>query len=705
MTYVVLKVYIAYDLRGIGFYSSSTIMTSRSKRMLLMCQIDENRPNKIAKENTIGPDNDSHEKENQIADFNIMDLPMDIIDDVNDSFLKAMDPANCADNEVEHAVYNLQETVATEINVPEAESENDDVGQDRDFHISEEENLESESATSLTSESFNLQDQGPPKRKRELGRNTKKINQDLRMKGKAYLGYRRPPNQSKTFQDVEREERKLGIPCISNFCRKTKKRRCNEIDDLKREEVFKKFWQDLSWGQRQTYVCNLVNKVPPQQRRSEGENVRKTGTLKYSLKIDDAIYPVCKKMFLSTLGLREWQVCNWVKQSKHGINDEKNERPRVGGILSERAPKNKFMKSFLENLNKLPSHYCRKDTNKLYLEQSFFSIVDLYTVYKESCRENNEVAMSQNSLTKMMKRMNISLYQPKKDKCDICCQYEEKNLSVEEWEKHCEEKERAREEKAKDKEQGILGRHHVITMDLQAVKVCPSLNASSVYFKTKLCVHNFTVYNIVTRHCTCYWFDETQADLQSSTFVSFIFDYIKRFLNDGKPIIIYSDGCTYQNRNNIMSNALLRLSEELNVTIEQKFLVKGHTQMECDSVHANIERKLKNRKIFLPSDYLRVCEESRTSTEKYEAKLVNHKFFRNFNKNLVYSSIRPGRKPGDPTVTNLRALKYSQTIFFKLNFDSEYEELPQRTRKTISSTNNEYEQLHNQRIKIKKKQI
>lgn len=428
---------------------------------------------------------------------------------------------------------------------------------------------------------------------------------------------------------------------------------------------------------------------------------KRVHTFKYTLKIDNAVYPVCKKMFLSTLGLREWQVRNWVEKSKHGIMDEKNKKP-VLGIFSERAP-NKFLKSFLENLNKLPSHYCRKDTNKLYLEQSFFNIVDLYTVYKQSCRENNEVAMSQNSLTKMLKKMNISLYQPKKDKCDICCQYEEKNLSVEEWEKHRKEKERAREEKTKDKEQGILGTQHVITMDLQAVKVCPSLNASSVYFKTKLSVHNFTVYNIVTKHCTCYWFDETQADLQSSTFVSFVFDYIKRFLNDGKPIIIYSDGCTYQNRNNIMSNALLRLSEELKVTIEQKFLVKGHTQMECDSVHANIERKLKNRKIFLPSDYIRACEQSRTSTEKYVTKLVNHTFFSNFNKNHVYSSIRPGRKTGDPTVTDVRALKYSeQKIFFKLNFDSEYEELPQRTRKNISPNNSEYDRLHTQRIKIKK---
>lgn len=63
-------------------------MSSRSKRILEMCQTDENRTNKISKENTIiVPDYLSDKKNNQIH-FNIIDLPMDIITDVevNDRF-------------------------------------------------------------------------------------------------------------------------------------------------------------------------------------------------------------------------------------------------------------------------------------------------------------------------------------------------------------------------------------------------------------------------------------------------------------------------------------------------------------------------------------------------------------------------------------------------------------------------------------------
>lgn len=48
-----------------------------------------------------------------------------------------------------------------------------------------------------------------------------------------------------------------------------------------------------------------------------------------------------------------------------------------------------------------------------------------------------------------------------------------------------------------------------------------------------------------------------------------------------------------------------------NITIEQKFLVKGHTQMPCDSIHSTIEKVLKNKEIYLPSDYLKLTKIAR----------------------------------------------------------------------------------------------
>jgi hypothetical protein len=113
------------------------------------------------------------------------------------------------------------------------------------------------------------------------------------------------------------------------------------------------------------------------------------------------------------------------------------------------------------------------------------------------------------------------------------------------------------------------------------------------------------------------------ADLQASTFASCLVDFLQeKYLSiDKKPIIIYSDGCTAQNRNATMANALLYLAEKYEECITQKNLEKGHTQMECDSVHATIERKLKNQDIYLPSDYARLCEKSRRKQKLQNEKL------------------------------------------------------------------------------------
>lgn len=45
-----------------------------------------------------------------------------------------------------------------------------------------------------------------------------------------------------------------------------------------------------------------------------------------------------------------------------------------------------------------------------------------------------------------------------------------------------------------------------------------------------------------------------------------------------------------QNRNCVLSNVLLCLSSQYKIKIVQKFLGKGHTQMECGSIHATIKK-------------------------------------------------------------------------------------------------------------------
>ena len=91
----------------------------------------------------------------------------------------------------------------------------------------------------------------------------------------------------------------------------------------------------------------------------------------------------------------------------------------------------------------------------------------------------------------------------------------------------------------------------------------------------------------------CYVWDETQGDLSSDVFASIQTEHFREYLKNNttvKEVIVWSDNCSYQNKNSALANAYLRLANEIGVTITQKYLIQGHKQMECDSIHSKIER-------------------------------------------------------------------------------------------------------------------
>ena len=61
-----------------------------------------------------------------------------------------------------------------------------------------------------------------------------------------------------------------------------------------------------------------------------------------------------------------------------------------------------------------------------------------------------------------------------------------------------------------------------------------------------------------------------------------------------------------------ISRALANLAYEHGITIYHKYLEVGHTHMDCDSVHWNIERAKKNTMLInLPKDYIEIIENAR----------------------------------------------------------------------------------------------
>ncbi|CAB3251517.1 unnamed protein product [Arctia plantaginis] len=119
---------------------------------------------------------------------------------------------------------------------------------------------------------------------------------------------------------------------------------------------------------------------------------------------------------------------------------------------------------------------------------------------------------------------------------------------------------------------------------------------------------------------------------------------------------------------------------ENNIVITQKYLEKGHTQMECDSVHSAIECKLKVKESYLSQQYMAITKTARSDTMPYEARYLDYTLFIDFSKELIHKSIRPGKKTADPVVTDVRLLEYrpNGTIWYKIGFDDELQPLPYR---------------------------
>ena len=83
-------------------------------------------------------------------------------------------------------------------------------------------------------------------------------------------------------------------------------------------------------------------------------------------------------------------------------------------------------------------------------------------------------------------------------------------------------------------------------MDLQAGFLCPRTKASALYFKKKLQVHNFTLFDTKIKNGYCYLWEEVKGDLSSEVFAFLQYSHFERFLKDNpvvKELIIWSDGC------------------------------------------------------------------------------------------------------------------------------------------------------------------
>ena len=127
---------------------------------------------------------------------------------------------------------------------------------------------------------------------------------------------------------------------------------------------------------------------------------------------------------------------------------------------------------------------------------------------------------------------------------------------------HIQRKEDGLELKERDKCSADNISKFVITADTEAFLLAPLSDANFMFFHLKLNVQNFTFFDLKTKDVMNYLWTEVNGLIESDNFISCYMDYLNDLLDkfwNNSLLIIWSDGCTYQNKCCNLSSALLFL--------------------------------------------------------------------------------------------------------------------------------------------------
>jgi hypothetical protein len=261
------------------------------------------------------------------------------------------------------------------------------------------------------------------------------VNKDARAQGKSY--------RSRAGQTVEK--RSMGPPCIATSCPDVGNK-CRQISEYDRALLHNHFWSTLdTWERRRDYVrtcAHLVGDGPTRRRR------------RWTLVLTNGrSFTVCRRLVASTLAVPEKTLNNWARQPIiQGPQQVRSKAAKKGKTAPISARDKKFLEAYLDNVDTVPSHYCRnvpsyKDKKFL---QPHITIASLHRDYVKDSRRANRRAVSIATFSVAAEKKGLRKFRPKNDQCDTCLSGDQKNISREEYEQHRTAVEQAREERERD---------------------------------------------------------------------------------------------------------------------------------------------------------------------------------------------------------------------------------------------------------------
>lgn len=525
-----------------------------------------------------------------------------------------------------------------------------------------------------TSESETENEDGS-KKKRVINSGT--VNEDFRKKKKPVnKAKERKAQRDRGEEYVSKKGTKVRAramkvnPCVQKKCING----CDTITDERRQNIFQHYWS-LSTDRRRDWLVSNSKKEHVKRKRTKDLS-RRSATFNYFINEGEGKRQVCLRFMLNTLDLTQKFVHYTLSHASYGSAKE--------DLRGRHVPPNKTtsdlidsVKTYIQNLPAVPSHYCRKNSTRFYLPQEFRNVTNLYRLYKEDYQKQGRDIVGEKVFKNIFSTdFNMGFHVPKKDKCVKCMKYQNDDSNNEEKIRHLKDKEETYErfkihQKIHTNDASTL----CVSFDLQKVLNTPHGESMLLYYSRKIAVYNLTFYECGTREGFCFTWTETDGKRGGNEVATILRRYIKMVDDRGsvKHLLLYSDSCPGQNRNKVILSCIhycLQVCENLN-TVQINYLLPGHTYMPVDSMHSVIEKSVSHNIIWAPSQWATVFSLARKNPKPYDIEVLTHTDFEGWDS--VADKYFKGNLVGKISKVRIATFKKStlSKIFLKYSMNTE----------------------------------
>lgn len=295
----------------------------------------------------------------------------------------------------------------------------------------------------------------------------------------------------------------------------------------------------------------------------------------------------------------------------------------------------------MEHINSFPkdeNHYSRQKSQKEFLSPDL-NINRMFIAFQKKYPDT-PVNYRFYSDTFHKNLPHLRFGKPKSDTCSTCdllhCKMkassgEEQKSFKTQLALHHRKAERARQVMSDDtiESQQPTSENIVISVDLEQVIFIPTLTHSDMFYSRQLSCYNLGVHLADTNSAFMRLWNESLTGRGGCEIGSAI---LKLLLSENKfttktKLVIWSDNCIGQNKNRMLIMVFVYLVAVGKFTqIDQKFLVSGHSYLPCDRDFAQVEKRKRVCKLFVPSDIETMIKEARHQNPFTVVNMVENDF-------------------------------------------------------------------------------